>query len=145
MAPSSVNERNVLEVYQNLRKAVKKTTNTPRCNVNDYVRISKYKKIFDKGYLPTWSNEIFKIKRVILSSPVIYKLVDLLDEDLDGNFYEEEIQKVVYDEHAAFAIDKILDQKRVGNSIQLLVKWYGYRGYPDKFNSWIDSSVLLER
>ena len=30
----------------------------------DYVRISKYKNIFAKGYAPNWSEEIFGIKKL---------------------------------------------------------------------------------
>ena len=32
--------------------------------VDDYVRISKYKNIFAKGYTPNWFEEIFVIKKV---------------------------------------------------------------------------------
>ena len=31
----------------------------PKFKVNDHVRISKYKNIFAKGYVPTWSEEVF--------------------------------------------------------------------------------------
>ena len=30
----------------------------------DHVRISKYKNIFVKGYMPNWSEEVFVIKKV---------------------------------------------------------------------------------
>ena len=41
-----------------------------RFNVNDRVRISKFKNIFAKGYTPNWSNEIFVINKIndIISS-----------------------------------------------------------------------------
>ena len=32
--------------------------------VGDHVRISRYKKIFAKGYIPNWSEEIFVIKKI---------------------------------------------------------------------------------
>ena len=32
--------------------------------VDDHVRISKYKNIFAKGYTPNWSEEIFVIKKI---------------------------------------------------------------------------------
>ena len=38
----------------------------PKFKVSDHVRISKYKKIFAKGYAPNWSEEAFVIKKVIL-------------------------------------------------------------------------------
>ena len=36
----------------------------PQFKVGDHVRISKYKNIFDKGYTPNWSEEVFTIKEV---------------------------------------------------------------------------------
>ena len=36
----------------------------PQFKVNDHVRISKYKDIFAKGYVPDWSEEAFVIKKV---------------------------------------------------------------------------------
>ena len=40
----------------------------PKFKVDDYVRISKYKNIFAKGYTPNWSEEVFvtsKIKNTV--------------------------------------------------------------------------------
>ena len=36
----------------------------PKFKVGDYVRISKYKNIFAKGYMPNWSEEVFVIKKL---------------------------------------------------------------------------------
>ena len=36
----------------------------PKFKVGDYVRISKYKNIFAKGYTPNWSEEIFIISKI---------------------------------------------------------------------------------
>ena len=35
----------------------------PKFKVGDRVRISKYKNTFAKGYAPTWSEEIFVVKK----------------------------------------------------------------------------------
>ena len=35
----------------------------PKFNVGDYVRISKYKNIFAKGYAPNWNEKIFVVKK----------------------------------------------------------------------------------
>ena len=35
----------------------------PEFKVDDYVRISKYKNVFAKGYAPNFSEEVFVIKR----------------------------------------------------------------------------------
>ena len=36
----------------------------PKFKVGDHVRISKYKSIFAKGYIPYWSEEIFVVKKI---------------------------------------------------------------------------------
>ena len=36
----------------------------PKFKTGDFVRISKYKIIFEKGYTPNWSEEVFVIKKV---------------------------------------------------------------------------------
>ena len=36
----------------------------PKFKVGDRVRISIYKNIFAKGYMPNWSEEIFVIKKI---------------------------------------------------------------------------------
>ena len=36
----------------------------PKFKVNDHVRISKYKNIFAKGYVPNWSEEVFTVNEI---------------------------------------------------------------------------------
>ena len=62
--------------------------------IGDKVRISKYKrKVFDKGYTPNWTEEIFVINKVLPTKPVTYSIVDLMGEAIKGSFYEQELQK----------------------------------------------------
>ena len=44
----------------------------PKFKVGEHVRISKYKNIFAKGYIPNWSEEVFAVKKVKYSSMDIY-------------------------------------------------------------------------
>ena len=41
----------------------------PKFKITDIVRISKYKNIFAKGYVPNWSEEVFVIKKVKSTVP----------------------------------------------------------------------------
>ena len=62
----------------------------PKFKVGDNVRISKYKNIFAKGYLPTWFEEVFLItknKNFVLWTMllVILKLKKLLERFMKKN------------------------------------------------------------
>ena len=100
---------------------------------NDHVRISKYKNIFTKGYVPNWSEEIFVIKKIKNTVPWTYVINDLNSEEIAGSFYEKELQKTNQKE---FRIEKVL--KRKGD--KLYVKW---KRYDNSFNSWISKKDLI--
>ena len=61
--------------------------------VGDYVRISKYKNSFAKGYMPNWSEEVFMISKIKNTDPWTYIINDLNGEEIIGTFYEKELQK----------------------------------------------------
>ena len=65
----------------------------PKFKVGDYVRISKYKNIFAKGYMPNWSEEVFVIKKIKNTIPWTYVINDLNDEEIIGTCYEKRIAK----------------------------------------------------
>ena len=64
----------------------RKVNNDPKFNVGDHVRISKYKNIFTKGYMPNWSEEIFIIKKIKNTVPWTYVINDLNGEEIIGTF-----------------------------------------------------------
>ena len=107
----------------------------PKFKVGDHVRISKYKNIFGKGYMPNWSEEVFVIKKVKNTIPWTYVINDLNGEEIIGTFYEKELQKTNQEE---FRIEKVI--RRKGD--KLYVKW---KDYDNSFNSWIDKRNLVQR
>ena len=54
------------------------------------VRISKYKNIFAKGFLPIWSEGIFGIAKVKNTVSWTYVISDLNREEIVGRFNEKE-------------------------------------------------------
>ena len=54
----------------------------PKFKVGDHVRISKYKNIFAKGYMPNWSEEVFVIKKVKNTILWTYVINDLNGEEI---------------------------------------------------------------
>ena len=61
----------------------------PKFKIGDQVRISKYKNIFAKGYTPSWSEEVFVIKKVKNTVPWTYVINDLNGEEIIGTFSEK--------------------------------------------------------
>ena len=64
----------------------------PKFKVGDHVRISKYKNIFAKGYMPNWLEEVFIIMKIKNTVPWTYVINDLNSEQIIGTFYENELQ-----------------------------------------------------
>lgn len=139
MSPSSVNPRNVLQVWKNLNKniSVKKTA---KFKEGEYVRISRPGHVFTKGYLPNFSDEIFIINKVLNHQSVtVYKLVDLMNEEIEGCFYEEELQSIIKTDETVYRIEKILKTRKRRGKTEVLVQW---KGWPEKFNSWIPHEYI---
>lgn len=130
IAASDSNNRH--RVYHNLYHEYKFSSNKARLTKGDFVRISKTKGLFEKGYLPNWSEEIFVIDKVVNSNPPKYFLSDLLEERVTGGFYEPEIQEVTKPE--SYWVEKVIKTRKRKGKKEILVKWLGY---PKKFNSWI--------
>ena len=119
----------------NLYGDMGQVTSKPKFKVGGKVRISKYKRnVFDKGYTPNWTEELFIIDKIQYTNPITYKLKDLRGEDIQGSFYEPELLKARQD---VFRIDKVI--RRDYKKKQALVKW---KGYSDDFNSWISFKDL---
>ena len=77
----------------------------PKFKVGAYVRISKYKNIFAKGYTPNWSEDIFVISKIKNTVPWTYVINYLNGEEIIGTFYEKELQGTNQNE---FRTDKII-------------------------------------
>ena len=58
------------------------------------------------------TEEVFKISKIKLTIPVTYKITDYNGEEIQGSFYEQEIQKTL---QGTFRIEKIL--KRQGDNV----------------------------
>ena len=65
----------------------------PKFKVGDHVRISNYKNVFAKGYVPNWSEEVFIVNKIKSTVTWTYSISDLNGEEIIGSFYEKELQK----------------------------------------------------
>ena len=125
-------EKNEQEVIENtLRKTRNISKSKPKFKVGDRVRMSRIKGLFEKGYLPNWSEQLYTVDKVLKTVPVTYKVKNLLDEIITGSFYEQELQKTNQEE---YRVEKVIRKKKIDGIEYALVKW---SGYSDKFNEWI--------
>ena len=93
--------------------------------LGDQVRISKSRRTFKKGYLPSWTQEIFTVTKIIPNVPPVYRLRDYADDEIEGVFSAEELQKVHKSDNI-YKIEKILAEKRENGKVKVLVKWLGH-------------------
>ena len=135
-APTLVSLLNVGHVR---RKLYGKSWAKPRIElkfkVGDQVRISTSRRTFKKGYLLSWTQEIFTVTKIIPRVPPVYRLRDYADDEIEGVFCAEELQKV-HKSDDIYKIEKIFAEKQENGNVKVLVKWLGHD------NSWILKSEL---
>src|SRR5206468_10896755 len=126
-------EENEIIVLQN---TLDKTRSIPITNPKFKIGDSRTKAIFEKGYLPNWSEELYIVNNVQETIPITSKVKNLLDEEIEGSFYEKELQKS-YQE--VYRVEKVIRKKKIHGVEHGLVKWSGYN---EKHNQWIPMKEL---
>ena len=106
--------------------------------VGDRVRISKAKRLFEKSYLPNFTEELFTVYKRMARQVPVYKLKDDAGEILGGTFYETELQKIIKNGDI-YRVEKILRKRKRKGVLEYFIKW---KGCPDKFNSWVPESNI---
>ncbi|XP_020296121.1 uncharacterized protein LOC109861048, partial [Pseudomyrmex gracilis] len=112
--PPAIADKLVTTVYNNVKIA-----GPARFKVGDPVRVSKFKTVFDKGYKPNWTIEVFKINKTQTTYPVTYLLEDSRGQSVAGGFYEYKLHCVANPE--VYLVEKVLRKK--GDKVY--VKWLG--------------------
>jgi len=131
--PVDVNKKNANELLKTIYSHIK-VLPPPKFKVGDSVRVSKFKHLFEKGYTPNWTTEIFKIRKIQITNPVTYLLEDYTGQPIAGGFYEYELQKSRHNN--IFLVEKIIKTKKD----KVFVKWLGFS---QSHNSWINKTDLL--
>ena len=121
------------KVYFNIIRKQNKSRTSIKYKKGDQVRISKYRRHFEKGYAPNWTEEIFTIDKINMTNPVTYQVRDLNNENILGSFYTRELSPA---KQNIFRIEKVIKRKNK----MAFVKWVGYS---DKHNSWVPLSNLI--
>jgi len=143
MAPKDISIKNEREVYEKVYLPVElereKEPTVFKFKRGEKVRISSLRGVFEKGYTPQFSHEIFVVAARLPTHPPRYRLKDLNGELVLGSYYEAEMIPALVDEDTAYAIEKVLRKRVVKGERQALVKW---KHYSNKFNSWIPEEEI---
>ncbi|PIK42582.1 hypothetical protein BSL78_20570 [Apostichopus japonicus] len=108
MAPETVTKLNQETVWHNLYGTGTEMLSempTFRFGVGDPVRISMATRPFRKSYLPQWTDEVFTIAKRIARTPPVYELKDYNQDNIEGHFYEQELQRISKADHT-YRIEK---------------------------------------
>lgn len=90
--------------------------------------------VFDKGYLPNYTNEQFTVTSVQLTILPTYKLQDHKDNEISGRFYGHEVKKAKVGD--LYLVNKVICRK--GDKV--LVRWLGLDKTHD---TWIYKKELV--
>ena len=84
-------------------------------------KVYEIQKVNTKGYEANFTEEIFKVSKVLRGDPTVYEIVDHEGEPIIGKFYEQELS-LINKKDDTYKIEKILRKKNG----MALVKWLGY-------------------
>ena len=138
--PAEVTRDDVDEMREEMyNRSKKQRKGKDDIRIGQKVRISKWKSIFAKSYIPTWTEEIFTVAEIQRKyAPITYKLKDYNNELIEGSFYRQEIQPVIKKDDV-YLVEKVIRKQRRTGETWCFVKWVGY---PNSFNSWVRQSDI---
>lgn len=92
MKPTEVTKEFEHDLLMLYTKTKQKPTKV-KFKVGDKVRITVKKDTFSNKYGRNWTTEIFEVCEIQNTAPVTYKIRDLSGEEIQGSFYNQELQK----------------------------------------------------
>ena len=130
MRPADVTPAIAKRLLDTMYSAIK-IAGPSKFKVGDSIHVSKYKTIFEKGYTPNWTTEVFTIVKIQRTNPVTYLLEDDRGKSVAEAFYEHELHRATHPN--VYLVEKV--QRRKEDNVY--VKWLG------SHNSWIHKNNVI--
>ena len=112
MAPEKVTMQNKEQVWKNsYAKRLGSKRPKPKLKVGDRVRLNKKYRMFKKGYLPGWTEEVFVVARVMQGVVPTYKINKWDGTPVRRTFYALDLQKVTLMDDDLFRVERIVKRK----------------------------------
>ena len=135
MRPAEVKESDQDRIWARLYGVGKSRSPRVKLMPGQMVRLSRVKGEFEKGYMPNWTEQHYRVEGTEGKLKRVYKLQNIHGEPINGSFYDEELQPINTNQ---YQVEKILKRRiKPNGDKEVLVKW---KGWPDKFNTWIQTN-----
>jgi len=116
MTPDEASKKeDEVRVYKNLYQEFERRPIHEKFKIGEKVRILKKKGLFEKGFTPNWTEEVFIISKIQRTNPVTFKITDYNSEEIHGTFYEQEFQKTSQE---VFRIEKIVKKGKTKSLVK---------------------------
>lgn len=109
----------------------------------DTVRIAKEKTVFEKSYLPNYTQKEYKVKSINTArKPENYELTNDDNQPLKGRFYGLELSRTKpdIDPEKRVTIEKVLKSRKRRGLTEYFIKW---KGRPASDNAWVTEADIL--
>ena len=153
MAPTYITKDNEgesrLQQYL-LRQGTSKKSSIPKkkarkkykYKIDQTVRLSHIRSVFDREYSQKWTGEIFRIHTRFRREGVpVYTILDWDGDRFERSFYEPELQALNVDPSTEYHIEKILKRRVQNKQKKVLVRWLHW---PKKYDSWIPEADVKD-
>lgn len=107
----------------------------------DTVRVAKHKTIFEKSYLPNYTQAVYEIHKVKNGNPPTYILQDHNGTPIDGLFYEHEFSRAKEEKDDVLRVEKVLKERKRRGVKELFVKFVGR---PVEEAAWISEKDFID-
>ncbi|KAL3113286.1 hypothetical protein niasHT_018901 [Heterodera trifolii] len=138
LRPNEISDTNAREVWKSVY-GVAQLDKTPKIRAGETVRIPEPKHIFEKGYIPNYSDHVYTVDEARSTNPQHYLLKDYYGTKLKRKFYLPELTKVQVDENTMYRIEKKYKERVRDGKREILVKFIGF---PEKY--WVTNEEINE-
>ena len=105
MSPSDVTTDDELDLLRDMHNILVPREPMQLFQVCGCVRIAVTRRPFKKRYTGQWSEYIFVVSEKLRTIPTTYSVKDLLDEQIDGIFYHQELQLVRVEQDKIYTVE----------------------------------------
>ncbi|KAK3927800.1 Putative uncharacterized transposon-derived protein [Frankliniella fusca] len=131
-------EKTVLKHRPSFAKQRKKKY---KFNIGDRVRVSLSYDPMSKGYAGYYSRAYYFVTSRAPGPPHTYRIKNIENEEVQGEFYQEELQLVNDREDQSYPVDAVHARRTVRGEREVLVS---FKGWPKNHRVWVPAAAVRD-